>query len=96
MTTQEFEQKIRADIDPGLYVEPVMVDGAPAEDIERVMYAYKGKSYYVCAVPRRGVKEEFDPNYQSDRGHPFHSRENMEAKIRHFVSDLPNNLDLYE
>jgi hypothetical protein len=91
MTSDQFEEKVRKDISPDIRFEVT-----PFEDLNRAIYTFKGKDYYVCAIPAQGVKEEVDPSYQSIRGQTFPNREQLEAKIRNFIDQLPSNLDLYE
>lgn len=91
MNKQQFEEKIRSEIHPGLYIEPTS-----QEDLDRIMVEWEGKPIYICAFPKGGVREEFDPAYQSIMGAPFRTREQTEAKVRHFIETLPDNIDLYE
>lgn len=92
MKKEQFQEKIQEEISPNLYLEET-----DFEDLDRVMYTYEGKKpIYVCAFPRSGVREEFSNDYLSARGAPFPNREQIENKIKYFIDDLPNSLDLYE
>lgn len=92
MLKEQFEKKIQDEISPDLYLEETQF-----EDLDRVMFKREGKSpVYVCAFPRAGVREDFDPSYVSARDIAFPSREQLEAKVADFINQFPDNADLYE
>lgn len=91
MNRQQFQEHIQKKINTELYIED-----SSFNDIDRIMYTYQNKPYYVCAFPKNGVREEFDPNYVSERDQAFPKRADIESKVRTFVEQLPNDLELYE
>ena len=92
MLSKEFELKIQKEISPDLYIEDTQY-----EDLERINIKYPGKNdIYICAFPKMGAREVFDPAYQSIKGAAFPSQEMIEGKIKNFVTHLPDNADLYE
>lgn len=89
MNAEEFQNKIQKEIDKRLYIEPTQY-----EDIDRIMVNIDGKDIYICAFPKRGVREEPDRNYQSDRGDIFPHRELLEAKVAVKLKNI--DLTLYD
>lgn len=93
MQKEQFETHIKETIDPGLYLEDaISKNGVHYTDIDRIMYAKDGKNYYICAFPKQGVQEEFNPGYRSDNDQAFPNREMVEAKIKTFLSTLETDI----
>ena len=84
---------MRAEISPELYIEDTVF-----EDIDRVMITVKGKHnpIYICAFPKKGVREQFDPGYQSIKGIPFPDMSEMKSKVKVKLDNILNDLELYD
>jgi len=77
--------------------ENLYLEDTQYADRKRIMLTYAGKNpIFVCAVPAREIFEEPNNGYQDDYGGRYPTQSEVEGKVKKFLEELPNDLDLYE
>lgn len=64
MKIKDFEKQIQKDIDKDLSIRV----NPNAKDVAGV---YWKDTYIYVALPSEEIREEYDPNYRDDMGHPY-------------------------
>jgi len=90
--TEKFEKHIQETINKDLYVE-----NTDFEDRKRIMLSYNEKKpIYICAIPSGEIYEEPNNMYQDMHGGRLPSYPEIESKVKHFLNNLEENLELYD